>query len=180
MIHTRARTEHTRSSIIKRSKKYFTDLLLAPPFPFPALCFWTCGRWTRRPLSHRLRSCGLARLMLHARPCIEHRGQIEDARSWRRSPLAHRHSATDVRLSRCARPNPHAPHVLPARPVLTAHCSLRLEHGQGHLGSTGYEVSSTQQVVGGGSMGGVTCISKTSSTPGRRTGSGGEGGAKQG
>ena len=93
--------------------------------------------------------------------------------SARAPPQRHRCASLSLRA-------PQPPCAPRAACAACAHCSLRLEHGQGHLGSTGYEVSSTQQVVGGGSMGGVTCISKTSSTPGRRTGSGGEGGAKQG
>ena len=126
---------------LKRSKNAINRPLASTTVPVPRAVFLD-GH------SHRLRSCGLARPMLHARPCIEHRGQIEDARSWRRSPLAHRHSATDVRLSRCARPNPHAPHVLPARPVRTAHCASSMGRVTWEVRGTTLVVRSKWAVVG--------------------------------
>ena len=93
-----------------------------PILPGPTLFSFPPAVFLDTP--HRVR-CDLARpmAMLHARPCIEHRGQIEDASSRELAPLyplAHRHGATDVRLSLRTL---HAPHVLAARPVLTAHCA---------------------------------------------------------
>ena len=47
------------------------------------------------------------------------------------------------RRHRCASLAAHAPCAPRARCAACAHCSLRLEHGQGHLRSTGCGVSST-------------------------------------